>query len=80
LLTPTLNMPALAFTDPEAYWQQDWGGAWMIYYGQDAIYVDPVAFAGILRAYASDVLTPSGVTDEEHGAVQSWRHSRASQS
>ena len=80
LVTPKLSLPALAFTDPEAYWQQDWGGAWMIYYGQDAIYVDPMVFAGILQAYASDVLAPSGAADEAHGAVRTWRHSRTSQS
>jgi len=35
-------MQALAFSDPAAFWEQDWGAAWLVYYGQDAINVDPV--------------------------------------
>ena len=53
LITPSFPVPALAFTDPAAFWENDWGGAWMLYYGQDAIYVDQVAFANILQQYGA---------------------------
>ena len=36
--------------------EQDWGGAWLFYYGQDAIYVDPGALATILDQYAAAAL------------------------
>jgi hypothetical protein len=51
LLSPALNLPAIAVKDPPRYWAQDWGGAWLLYYGQDALYVDPRGFADILERY-----------------------------
>ncbi len=34
LLGPAVGLPKLAFTDPAAFWEKDWGGAWLLYYGQ----------------------------------------------
>lgn len=56
LLSPALNVPALAINDPEAYWAQDWGGAWLFYYGQDALYVDPADMVRILGNYEREIL------------------------
>ena len=34
LLGPAVGLPKLAFTDPAVFWEKDWGGAWLLYYGQ----------------------------------------------
>jgi len=51
-----LIVPTCARTHGCAWQEQDWGGAWLFYYGQDAIYVDPGAMAMILDQYAADAL------------------------
>uniref|UniRef100_A0A6U6CLT3 Glycosyltransferase 61 catalytic domain-containing protein n=1 Tax=Guillardia theta TaxID=55529 RepID=A0A6U6CLT3_GUITH len=66
LLPPHLSYPAIAFTDPEGFWRQDWKYAWSTYYGQDAIVVDAAALEAIL-------VSLRGVDEDEDD--QSWEAS-----
>jgi len=50
LLHPLSPIPAQALLAPDQFWEQDWGWAWMFYYGQDLIHVDPAQFHSLLDA------------------------------